>query len=176
MQSPLSGVLVEFYAGAASRVGYDGTAFAQRRAEYNVGMMAQRADPTGNETRIARAREMAKALEPYPSASLLNFLNEDNPDVIRTAFGDNYLRLVDLKAKYDPTNFGSLNQNVAKRGGPWLRGAMSEESGTADEGRWRRAKCRVLGVMHQVSENLAARFRLQRLVAQRSPGFSETTE
>ena len=48
MQSPLSSVVVEFYAGAASRVGQDETAFAQRRAEYSVGMIAQWTDGTEN--------------------------------------------------------------------------------------------------------------------------------
>jgi hypothetical protein len=112
MQSPLSSVVVEFYAGAASRVGQDETAFAQRRAEYSVGMMAQWTDATENDKHIGWTRDMAKALEPHSSGSLLNFLSENNPDDIHTAFGSNYLRLVDLKTKYDPTNFFSLNQNV----------------------------------------------------------------
>jgi len=116
MQSPLSSVVVEFYAGAASRVGQDETAFAQRRAEYSVGMMAQWTDATENGKHIGWTRDMAKALEPHSSGSLLNFLSENNPDDIHTAFGSNYLRLVDLKTKYDPTNFFSLNQNVAPRG------------------------------------------------------------
>ncbi len=41
MRSPLSAVVIEFYAGAASRVGTSDTAFAQRQAEYDVGFMAQ---------------------------------------------------------------------------------------------------------------------------------------
>jgi len=116
MQSPLSSVVVEFYAGAASRVGQDETAFAQRRAEYSVGMMAQWTDATENDKHIGWTRDIAKALEPHSSGSLLNFLSENNPDDIQTAFGSNYMRLVDLKTKYDPTNFFSINQNVAPRG------------------------------------------------------------
>jgi FAD binding domain/Berberine and berberine like len=116
MQSPLSAVVVEFYAGAASRVGHDETAFVQRRAEYSVGMMAQWTDATENDKHIGWTRDMAKALEPHSSGSLLNFLSENDPDDIRTAFGSNYPRLVDLKTKYDPTNFFSLNQNVEPRG------------------------------------------------------------
>ena len=53
------------------------------------------------------------AIEPHSSGShLLNFQSEPTDDVIRAAFGDNYARLAELKRKYDPTNFFSLNQNI----------------------------------------------------------------
>ena len=51
-------------------------------------------------------------------AYLLNFLNEETPDAVRAAFGGNYARLAALKAKYDPTNFFSINQNVKPAGAP----------------------------------------------------------
>ena len=43
---------------------------------------------------------------------LLNFSSEEVPDRTKAAFGDNYARLVEVKTKYDPTNFFSLNQNI----------------------------------------------------------------
>jgi Berberine and berberine like len=116
MQSPLSSVLVEFYAGAASRVGHDDTAFAQRRAEFNVGFMAQWTNATENDKHIGWTRDMAKALEPHSSGSLLNFMSGGSPEMIRAAFGNNHARLVEVKTKYDPTNFFSINQNVVPRG------------------------------------------------------------
>jgi FAD/FMN-containing dehydrogenase len=113
MQSPMSSVVIEFYAGAANRVGDAETAFAQRRAEYDVGIMAQWTDPTEAETHTAWARALSDALKPHSSnAYLLNFVGEESPDTIRAAFGANYARLAELKNKYDPTNFFSLNQNV----------------------------------------------------------------
>jgi FAD/FMN-containing dehydrogenase len=113
MESPLSGVVVEFYGGAAGRVGAADTAFAQRQAEYNVGIMAQWTDDAGKERHIGWARAMSDALKPHASGGyLLNFLSEENPDAVRAAFGTNHARLRALKAKYDPTNFFSLNQNV----------------------------------------------------------------
>ena len=54
--------------------------------------------------------------KPYSSnAYLLNFIGDEGPETIRGAFGSNYARLAELKAKYDPTNFFSLNQNVEPR-------------------------------------------------------------
>ncbi|RVA60017.1 hypothetical protein EN913_31410, partial [Mesorhizobium sp. M7A.F.Ca.CA.001.08.1.1] len=33
--------------------------------------------------------------------------------VIRASFGENYRRLAEVKSKYDPTNFFSVNQNIS---------------------------------------------------------------
>ena len=37
---------------------------------------------------------------------------EEGEHRVREAYGPNYERLVDLKNKYDPTNFFCLNQNI----------------------------------------------------------------
>jgi FAD/FMN-containing dehydrogenase len=114
--SPLSGVVLEFYGGAAGRVAPDATAFAQRQAEYNLGITAQWTDAAEADRHIGWVRGLADALAPHSSGGyLLNFVGDDNPKAIRGAFGSNYARLVELKNKYDPTNFFSLNQNVAPR-------------------------------------------------------------
>ncbi|MDR6292195.1 hypothetical protein E9232_004733 [Inquilinus ginsengisoli] len=112
--SPLSGALVEFYGGAAGRVAPGDTAFAQRQSEFNVGITAQWTDAAEAQQHIAWVREAWDALQPHSSGGyLLNFLGEEAPTTIQAAFGANHARLVALKTKYDPTNFFSLNQNVA---------------------------------------------------------------
>ena len=112
-RSPLSAVVLEFYGGAAGRVGKTETAFAQRQAEHDIGIMAQWTDPAEAGTHIAWARGLADALTPYSSGGyLLNFLSEEGHDTIRAAFGENYPRLTELKRKYDPTNFFRINQNI----------------------------------------------------------------
>ena len=113
MRSPLSAVVVEFYGGAPGRIGSAESAFAQRRAEYNVGIMAQWADPAESATHIAWTRQMYDALEPYSGGNhFLPFMSEAGDDLVKAAFGDNYARLAQVKRKYDPTNFFSLNQNI----------------------------------------------------------------
>ena len=113
MRSPLSGCLVEFYGGAPGRVSSKESAFAQRAAEYNIGMTAQWTDPAESELHVAWTREMYDAFEPHSTGMhLLNFQSDAGDDVIRASFGDNYARLAELKRKYDPTNFFSLNQNI----------------------------------------------------------------
>lgn len=79
--------------------------------------MAQWTDPAEVDKHTAWARAFSDALKPHSSgAYLLNFVGEESPDTIRAAFGSNYARLADLKAKYDPTNFFSLNRNVKPAG------------------------------------------------------------
>ena len=113
MRSPISAVIVEFYGGAPGRVGISESAFAQRAAEFNVGMIAQWIDPAETAVHVAWARDMYDAFEPHSSGMhLLNFQSEAGDDVVRAAFGKNYARLAEVKRKYDPANFFSLNQNI----------------------------------------------------------------
>ena len=113
MRSPLSGLMVEFYGGAPGRVGIGETAFTQRGAEYNIGFTAQWTDPAESAGHVAWVRGVYDAVEPFSSGShFLNFQSEADDAVTRGAFGANYDRLAEVKRKYDPTNFFSLNQNI----------------------------------------------------------------
>ncbi len=116
--SPLTGIAVEYYGGAASRVANADTAFAHRAAEYDIGVMSQWTDAAESDQHIAWTRSLASALEPFASgAYLLNFLGEDaDRKTIQAAFGGNYERLQAVKKKYDPKNFFRVNQNIEPAG------------------------------------------------------------
>jgi len=60
--SPLTAVVIEYYGGAASRVGISETAFAHRAAQYNVGILAQWTDPAKSQRHIEWTRGLADAL------------------------------------------------------------------------------------------------------------------
>jgi hypothetical protein len=111
--SPLSGVTIEFYGGAASRVGVSETAFAQRQAQYDLPILAQWVDPGESQRHIGWARGLADSMRPFSSgAYFLNFLGEEGEDTIKAAYGPNYERLMAIKKKYDPKNFFCMNQNI----------------------------------------------------------------
>jgi FAD/FMN-containing dehydrogenase len=111
--SPLTAILVEQYGGAASRVGVQETAFAQRQTQYDLGILTQWTDPAESARHIKWTRDFWDAMTPYGTgAYLLNFLGEESDATIRAAFGANYAGLVEVKTKYDPTNFFRVNQNV----------------------------------------------------------------
>src|SRR4029450_13936771 len=56
-RSPMSGILLALYGGAAGRVGPGDTAFAQRQAQYNVGITAQWTDAAESDTHTRWTRD-----------------------------------------------------------------------------------------------------------------------
>jgi FAD binding domain/Berberine and berberine like len=113
MTSPRSALIIEYYGGAASRVGEDATAFPHRQAQYDVVITAQWADPTESDLHSGWARETWEALQPFGSGRVyVNTLGVEGDERVREAYGANYDRLVQVKNTYDPTNFFRLNQNI----------------------------------------------------------------
>jgi FAD/FMN-containing dehydrogenase len=111
--SPHSAVMLEHYHGAYARPAAGATAYSHRRPTYDVVIIANWTDAGDNDRNIAWARELFAAVQPQvSSAAYVNFLDRDDADRVRAAYGENYDRLVALKRKYDPTNFFRMNQNV----------------------------------------------------------------
>jgi hypothetical protein len=103
----------KLFNGAASRVGVSETAFAQRQAQYSIGILAQWTNPGESRHHIEWAQALAESIRPFSSGGyLLNFLGDEGEDTIKAAFGANYGRLAAIKKKYDPENFFRLNQNI----------------------------------------------------------------
>src|SRR3954469_12668803 len=111
MQSPLSAVVVEYYAGAAGRVPNEGTAFPYRDLPWDIIIAAQWTDERETATHRDWARGTESALRPFATgAHILAALDLD--DAVPTAFGANLPRLSAIKGKYDPENFFRVNQNI----------------------------------------------------------------
>lgn len=64
-KSPLTGVVIEYYGGAASRVGFSETAFAQRQAQYSLAFLAQWTNPRESQVNIEWARALADSIRPF---------------------------------------------------------------------------------------------------------------
>ncbi len=113
MASPLSALVIEHYGGAESRVGESETAFPHRGLQYDLNIIASWTDPAENEQHIQWARDLSQAAQPFAADGVyVNFLGDEGEDRVRTSFGKNYDRLVEIKKKYDPTNLFRLNQNI----------------------------------------------------------------
>lgn len=75
-------------------------------------------DSGENEKMTKWARDYWEAIHPYSAgAAYLNFMMEEGDERIRATYGDNYKRLQEIKAKYDPDNFFRVNQNITPMNG-----------------------------------------------------------
>ena len=110
----MSEIYLEHIHGAAARVGVGETAFPLRSPGYNFLVLAQWMDPADDEQCIAWARETYAAMQPFVGLGrYVNYLDDDEPgDPAAAAYGPNYRRLREIKAKYDPENFFHMNQNI----------------------------------------------------------------
>jgi len=100
--------------GAMSRIGEDATAFGHRRWRFNFLVTTVWTSAAESEVNIAWTRRFWDAMQPFlADAAYVNYLGDEGADRVRAAYGDKtYARLVELKNRYDPTNFFRMNQNI----------------------------------------------------------------
>jgi FAD/FMN-containing dehydrogenase len=112
--TPMSQFLIEHLHGAATRVGVSETAFPHRKEGYNFLVLAQWTHPADTGACIEWARETARLMRPFFAAGrYVNYLDDDETgDPVAAAYGPNYRRLQQIKAKYDPANVFRMNQNI----------------------------------------------------------------
>jgi FAD/FMN-containing dehydrogenase len=114
--SPMSGLLLEHFHGAATRVGPTETAFPHRTVGYNFLAVGEWLDASATAANIAWAREAYTAMAPhFTSGRYGNYLNADElaeGSAVSAAFGPNGKRLREVKRRYDPDNAFHLNQNI----------------------------------------------------------------
>ncbi len=103
--------------GAAARVGKTDTAWNYRDANWAQVMVGVDPDPANKEKITKWTKDYFDALHPYSAGgAYVNFMMEEGEDRVKATYGDNYQRLAEIKAKYDPTNLFRVNQNI-KPGG-----------------------------------------------------------
>jgi len=99
--------------GAAHRVGRKDTPWNYRDAMFSMVIVGVDPDPASNERLVQWAKDYWMALHPFSAgAAYLNFIMEEGEDRIRGAYGENYARLAQIKAAYDPQNLFAVNQNI----------------------------------------------------------------
>ena len=103
--------------GAAHRPGNQDTAWGYRNANFAQVTVGVDPDPANNDRMIRWAKDYWTALHPYSlGGGYVNMIMDEGEAGVKSAYGDNYARLAQVKAKYDPTNFFHVNQNI-KTGG-----------------------------------------------------------
>ncbi|MGH2514614.1 MAG: BBE domain-containing protein, partial [Ktedonobacterales bacterium] len=99
--------------GAAHRPGKNDTAFSFREANFSEVMVGVDPDPANNERMIQWAKDYWLALHPHSAGGgYINMMMDEGEDTVKAAYRDNYARLAQIKAQYDPTNLFHVNQNI----------------------------------------------------------------
>ena len=115
--SPRSYAAMFHMGGAVARVSRGATAYPGRDVDHNIIIDAAWLPEQDDAVLAAEttwAREFLDALEPHRAGVYVNFLDsDDDTNRIHEAYGDaTYMRLVEVKTKYDPENVFRNNTNI----------------------------------------------------------------
>lgn len=113
MPSSQCEIFVAAIGGQTGRVAPEAMAYASRDTNYVLNVHARWDSDAEDQRCIAWAREFFVKSQPFASSgAYINFLTQDETNRIAFAYGAAYKRLVELKKKFDPSNFFRMNQNI----------------------------------------------------------------
>ena len=99
--------------GAAHDVGPTETAWSYRDAFWGSVFAGVDPDPSNADVIRQWSIDYFEALHPYSAGgAYVNMMMEEGEERVRASYRDNYERLAQVKAKYDPDNFFRVNQNI----------------------------------------------------------------
>jgi hypothetical protein len=99
--------------GAMSRVPAEATAFAHRRSAIMANVASFYDGAADKPVRQAWVDELAAALQQSDDGAYVGFLTDADPGRVGQAYpGSTWDRLVQVKARYDPTNLFHNNHNI----------------------------------------------------------------
>ena len=98
--------------GAISRVGLSDSAFALRQPGYEIDITGLWSTPAEKAEAVRWVETTRDSLQPFAQGVYVNQLGDTSDQLVRSAYGPNYARLVEIKKKYDPSNVLRLNQNI----------------------------------------------------------------
>ncbi len=99
--------------GAARRVAEGATAFAYRDGGWAGVIVGVDPDPANAGVITQWAKDYWEALHPTSAGgAYINFMMEEGDDRVKASYRGNYLRLSEIKRRYDPQNVFHINQNI----------------------------------------------------------------
>ncbi|MFT2010705.1 FAD-dependent oxidoreductase [Pontibacter sp. 13R65] len=113
LPSPHSEIFIAQVGGQMGRVRKEETAFPHRDAKFILNVHGRWETTLEDEVCLDWARSLFKATIPFSTGGVyVNFLSYEETNRTQAAYGSNYDRLVEVKAKYDYQNFFRTNQNI----------------------------------------------------------------
>jgi hypothetical protein len=102
--------------GAVTRVPIGATAFSLRRRGLDLFISAPWQGAEGRRRTLSWVRGLHDSLRPHAEGVYVNNLEDEGEARVREAYGPNYERLSQVKARYDPRNVFHVNQNIPPAG------------------------------------------------------------
>jgi FAD/FMN-containing dehydrogenase len=103
--------------GAVNKVPAGDTAWAYRDATFSQVIVGVDPDPANAAAIKQWTTDYWDATHPYSAGgAYVNFMMDEGQDRVRATYGDNYDRLAEIKATYDPANLLRINQNIRPAG------------------------------------------------------------
>lgn len=113
MPGAYTAIGIEPLGGAMARVAPAATAYPHRRFPFNLGIWSGWDKPEEDAGAISWTKDFFEAVAPFGAGAYVNYLDEDEGGRVDEAYGANYARLRQVKAKWDPQNLFRVNQNIA---------------------------------------------------------------
>jgi hypothetical protein len=113
MPTPQSNIAIYALGGAINRVASDATAYPHRDASFAVQISGHWLDESNDDTCVRWTRELHESLREFGTGGeYVNTQTDTDEDRVRAAFGENYDRLAEVKAKWDPDDQLRSTQHV----------------------------------------------------------------
>jgi hypothetical protein len=117
MPTPQSSMHLYPIDGAAHRVGAGDTPWGYRDANWAGVIVGVDPSPANKDILRDWAVGYYDAVHPFSSGgAYINFMMEEGQERVQASYRDNYDRLAEVKAKYDPNNLFKVNQNILPKG------------------------------------------------------------
>jgi hypothetical protein len=111
-------VIIVPLSGAISRVNVSDMAYALRQRGYEVDMAGFWSTPAEKVEVVRWVQNTRDSLQSFAHGVYVNQLGDTSEQLVRSGYGPNYSRLVEMKKKYDPKNVLRLNQNIKPNSPP----------------------------------------------------------
>jgi FAD/FMN-containing dehydrogenase len=85
-----------------------------RRPGFEYWIHAYWQDPAERESSHRWVNQFYQELQPFSTGAVyVNNLCGEGPERVKAAYGEKYMRLAEIKRKYDPDNVFRLNENIS---------------------------------------------------------------
>lgn len=99
--------------GACHEVTNAETAWSNRHARWAQVIIGVDPDPANADKVTKWSKDYYNDLIPHAlGGAYVNFMMNEGQEQVKSSYKDNYKKLVEIKTKFDPTNFFHINQNI----------------------------------------------------------------